>query len=109
MMAGTATPYHSARPAGQDGFAQLLRAEWTKFRSVRGWVIGMIAAALLMLAVGLLGVQASVVCPVGRHGPDHSELLRSGAACRRPVPVGPGGGAVTDSFYLLRQPRPRLP
>ena len=24
----------------RDGFAQLLRAEWTKFRTVRGWVIG---------------------------------------------------------------------
>jgi hypothetical protein len=53
----TVTTYRSPRPAGSDGFAQLVRAEWTKFRSVRGWVIGMVAAVLLMLAVGLLGVQ----------------------------------------------------
>ena len=29
----------AGRP-GRDGFAQALRAEWTKFRTVRGWVIG---------------------------------------------------------------------
>ena len=36
-------------PAGRDGFAQLLRAEWTKFRTVRGWVIGMIVALLVIV------------------------------------------------------------
>ena len=30
---------------GRDGFAQVLRAEWIKFRTVRGWVIGIIVAA----------------------------------------------------------------
>ena len=44
-MTATITPYRSAVPAGRDGFAQLLRAEWTKFRTVRGWVIGTVAAA----------------------------------------------------------------
>src|SRR5207247_5479795 len=33
------TPYHSELHVSRDGFAQLLRAEWTKFRTVRGWVI----------------------------------------------------------------------
>src|SRR5581483_10731277 len=28
-----------------SGFGSLLHAEWTKFRTVRGWVIGMIIAA----------------------------------------------------------------
>ncbi len=32
-------PYRSERATGHDGFTQLLRAEWTKFRTVRGWVI----------------------------------------------------------------------
>ena len=31
-------------PAGRDGFGQLLHAEWTKFRTVRGWVIAAVAA-----------------------------------------------------------------
>ena len=36
-----------AEPAGNDGFGRILRAEWTKFHTVRGWVIGMIVAPLL--------------------------------------------------------------
>jgi len=99
MTAGTVTPYRSAGPAGRDGFAQLLRAEWIKFRSVRGWVIGMVVAALLMLAVGLLGVQGSITCTSGPHAP-----VKHGAACVTPIPVGPGGEPVTDSFYFVRQP-----
>jgi ABC-type transport system involved in multi-copper enzyme maturation permease subunit len=99
MTAGTVTPYRSAAPAGRDGFAQLLRAEWIKFRSVRGWIIGMVVAVLLMLAVGLLGVQANIACTSGPHAP-----VKHGAACVTPVPVGPGGEPVTDSFYFVRQP-----
>ena len=34
-MSAEATPYRSPRPAGRDGFLQLLHAEWTKFRTVR--------------------------------------------------------------------------
>jgi ABC-type transport system involved in multi-copper enzyme maturation permease subunit len=99
MTTGTITPYRSAQPAGHDGFAQLMRAEWDKFRSVRGWVIGMVVAGLLMLAVGLLGVQSSKVCSSG--GPHAT--ARHGAACAPSVPTGPGGEAVTDSFYFVRQ------
>jgi ABC-type transport system involved in multi-copper enzyme maturation permease subunit len=96
----TVTMYRSPRPAGSDGFAQLVRAEWTKFRSVRGWVIGMIAAVLLMLAVGLLGVQNGGGCSVGASAP-----VQHGAACGAPaIPVGPGGEPVTDNFYFVRQP-----
>ena len=101
MTAATVTPYHSAQPAGNDGFAQLVRAEWDKFRSVRGWAIGMVVAALLMLALGLLAVQGSVVC--GSTGGPHPKL-RTGAACIQAYPLGPGGEAVTDSFYFVRQP-----
>jgi ABC-type transport system involved in multi-copper enzyme maturation permease subunit len=99
MSAGTIAAYRSAQPAGQDGFAQLMRAEWIKFRSVRGWIIGMVVAALLMLAVGLLGVQADIACTSGPHAP-----VKHGAACVTPLPTGPGGEPVTDSFYFVRQP-----
>ena len=34
MAAPTIAPYRSAAPTGNDGFGQLLRAEWTKFRTV---------------------------------------------------------------------------
>jgi ABC-type transport system involved in multi-copper enzyme maturation permease subunit len=99
VSAGTITAYRSAQQAGNDGFPQLLRAEWIKFRSVRGWIIGMVVAGLLMLAVGLLGVQANLACSSGPHAP-----VKHGAACVTPVPVGPGGEPVTDNFYFVRQP-----
>jgi len=87
----------SRRTASKPGasFGQVIRAELIKFTSVRGWVIGMIVAALLTLLFGVfLAGNASIGC-----GP-----TRSGKACLPKVPIGPGGEAVTDSFYLVRQP-----
>jgi ABC-type transport system involved in multi-copper enzyme maturation permease subunit len=73
------------------GFAQLLHAEWTKFRTVRGWVVAMATAAAVIMGLGLFpGVQGSC----GRSGPDSACLL----------PVGPGGQEVTDSFTFVHQP-----
>jgi ABC-type transport system involved in multi-copper enzyme maturation permease subunit len=80
------TPYRSGQRAGRDGFPQVLRAEWTKFRTVRGWVIGMVAAALMVVLVALL---------TGGSSPQHG---------LPPVPVGPGGEPVTDSFYFVHRP-----
>jgi len=103
MSTATVTPYRSTQPAGQHSFAQLLRAEWDKFRTVRGWVIGMVVAALLMLALGLLAVQSSSQCgSASSSGPNPPTL--SGAACLPTFPIGPAGEAVNDSFYFVRQP-----
>jgi len=100
MTTGTSTPYRSGLRAGRDGFAQLLRAEWTKFRTVRGWVIGMIVAAVVMDLVGLFAAgNSSGSCS---NGPGTPTL--SGRACLPYIPTGPGGEAVTDSFYFVRQP-----
>jgi ABC-type transport system involved in multi-copper enzyme maturation permease subunit len=78
-----------ASRAGWEGFGRLLHAEWTKFRTVRGWVIGTAVAAIVTVLVGLLGVAGGMgSCNV--------------AGCT--VPVGPGGVAVSDSFYFVRQP-----
>jgi ABC-type transport system involved in multi-copper enzyme maturation permease subunit len=76
---------------GRDGFTRTLRAEWVKFRTVRGWVIGMILAALAVVALGL-GPSGQGSC--GTHGP--------ASDCTQPL--GPGGEAVTDSFYFAHQP-----
>jgi ABC-type transport system involved in multi-copper enzyme maturation permease subunit len=93
----TATaPYRSELGTGRDGFAQLLRAEWTKFRSVRGWVIGMFAGALLIVGLGVL-TGGNSECGI-RLGPNSPSL-----ACPAP-PTGPGGEWVTDSFYFVHQP-----
>jgi ABC-type transport system involved in multi-copper enzyme maturation permease subunit len=64
----------------------LLHAEWTKFRTVLGWVTGTAVAALMVVLVALLaGVSSS----------------QGGSP---PVPIGPGGEPVTDSFYFVHQP-----
>ncbi|MDL4815513.1 ABC transporter permease subunit [Actinomadura opuntiae] len=80
------TPAVPSRCVGRDGFLQILHAEWTKFRTVRGWLIGMVAAALLLLLfAALAGVSSD----------------QRGSS---PVPIGPGGEPVTDSFYFVHQP-----
>jgi ABC-type transport system involved in multi-copper enzyme maturation permease subunit len=74
-----------------NAFIQVLRAEFTKFRTVRGWVVATVAGAGAVMALGLLpGLQGSC----GRQGP--------GSECV--LPVGPGGEEVTDSFTFVHQP-----
>jgi hypothetical protein len=92
MTAGPVAPQRPGERAGQAGFAQLLRAEWTKFRTVRGWVIGIAVAALVTVLAGLLaasGTRVSCGGPGGQGCPS--------------APVGPGGEPVTDSFYFVHQ------
>jgi len=89
MSTGTVTPYRSDTRAGRDGFSQLLRAEWTKFRTVGGWVIGLIAAALVTVLLMLPVASGHSFC--------------NGRACTRSLAVGPGGEAVTDSFYFVHR------
>jgi ABC-type transport system involved in multi-copper enzyme maturation permease subunit len=80
-------------------FGGLLRAEWTKFRSVRGWVIGMLLAALLTILFGVfVAANGGIGCQVSG-GP-----VKTGKACLPYIPYGPGGEVVTDSFAFLRQP-----
>lgn len=94
------TPYRSTVRPGRDGFVQLLRAEWTKLRTVRGWTIGLVIAILLTVGLGVLvAVGGSIVCGSNPDGSDS----KSGAACRQNPPLGPDGEAVSDSFYFVHQ------
>jgi hypothetical protein len=82
-----------ADKAENEGFAQLLRVEWTKFRTSRGWVIGVVIAALVIVSLGLLfaaACQTSIEGPNGRIHPS--------------VPLGPDGEAVIDRFYFMHRP-----
>ncbi|WP_149262765.1 ABC transporter permease subunit [Actinomadura sp. K4S16] len=85
-MTSTVTPNRSGRRAGRDGFLRLLHAEWTKFRTVRSSVIGMAAAALMLVLFAVLTGASSD---------------QKGSP---PVPIGPGGEPVTDSFYFVHRP-----
>jgi ABC-type transport system involved in multi-copper enzyme maturation permease subunit len=100
------TPYRSPVQDGRDGFGQLVHAEWTKFRTVRGWVIGMIVAILVIAGLGVFLVFASTAnVSCGGASAGGSVHLQQGAACGSPpLTLGPGGEPVTDSFYFVRQP-----
>jgi hypothetical protein len=90
MTTSTLTPYRSGRPPGRDGFAQLLHAEWTKFRTVRGWLIALSAAAVL-------AILASIAIAGAGNGTQNSGAQNPGA-------TGPNGEAVTDQFEFAHQP-----
>jgi ABC-type transport system involved in multi-copper enzyme maturation permease subunit len=84
-------------PPEYAGFGRLLRAEWVKFRTVRGWVIGMLVAAVVTAGVALLdhSTCGGTVTPGGP--------VTTGTGCPAP-PSGPSGVAVTDSYYFVHQP-----
>ncbi len=85
---------------GRVSFAWSLRAEWVKFRTVRGWVIAMMVASLLTVLVGIFAAgHTSIGCQNSPGGP-----VLTGRACTPRYPIGPGGEAVTDSYYFVRQP-----
>ena len=95
-------PYRSPASAGGDGFATALRAEWTKFRTVRGWVIGALVAVLATAGLGILassGGQSS--CQSA-----NSQGQSSSGSCQHGISflLGPNGEPVYDSFYFVRQP-----
>ncbi|MFE1799857.1 ABC transporter permease subunit [Streptomyces sp. NPDC059517] len=87
MTATSAPPRTTARP-GRGGFGRVLHAEWTKFRTVWGWVWSAVGAVLVICLVGLLATAAD-----NKAAPNGSSAL----------PVGPGGQAVNDSFYFVHQ------
>ena len=93
MTIGTTERQRAGERAGHTGFARVLHAEWTKFRTVRGWMIGMIVAALVTVMLGLLASLAthSFCTPV------------PGEGCPGLL-TGPGGEPVDDSYYFVYQP-----
>jgi ABC-type transport system involved in multi-copper enzyme maturation permease subunit len=76
-----------------------LHSEWTKFRTVRGWVIGMLLVVPLIPLFALLGSQGCAVSQVGGQG----KVISRG--CPEPT-LGPGGVPVDDQFYFVHQSLP---
>jgi ABC-type transport system involved in multi-copper enzyme maturation permease subunit len=66
--------------------AGVIRAEWVKFRSVRGWVAAVVVAAIAIVGFAIGG---------GTQGSCY------GNSCAQLT--GPGGEAVSDSFYFVHQ------
>lgn len=93
----TQTPervYVSEHQGGGDGFGALVHAEWTKFRTVRGWVIGMLVAATVIVLVGVMG-------PLGSHVECHGP---AGNKCANlQPPKGPDGEGMRDDFTFVHR------
>jgi ABC-type transport system involved in multi-copper enzyme maturation permease subunit len=82
-------------PSRGSGFRAALRAEWTKFRTVRGWMIGLVFAALMVVLFTFL--QAN-----GKHTgfcttPNPSSCVTG----HQYVPTGPSGEGVADTYELV--------
>ncbi|MFI6944124.1 ABC transporter permease subunit [Streptomyces sp. NPDC050418] len=89
------TPYRStAVPPGRDGFAQVLRAEWTKLRTVRRWNLTLLGAILLTVFISVFAASSSQVS------------IGGGDADRGPEPTGPGGVRILDGFRYVHQDLP---
>ena len=87
----TVTPYRSTARDAHDGFGPLLHAEWTKFRTVPGWVIGMLVAVLATAGLGLL-IGKSTTPSCSAQGPSGQQgLVQHGAAGARVT-----GAALSD-------------
>ncbi len=78
------TVRHHAAVRHHDGFVRLLRAEFTKFRTIRAWIITLCATVVVFVLLSFLSAFESRA-PVDA------------------VPVGPGGEAVSDTYMLVHQ------
>lgn len=72
-------------------FVHLVRAEWTKFRTIRGWVVAVVVAILALIAIGFISAEGS-----------HTVAAGPGGQARR-VLTGPGGEPVQDDFTFLHK------
>jgi ABC-type transport system involved in multi-copper enzyme maturation permease subunit len=79
-------------------FTQVLHAEWTKFRTVRGLVIGMLLLPLLTIGFTAFTTSNSF-CGYQYPGPN-GQTVSGGCS----APTGPGGELVVDQFYFVHQP-----
>ncbi|WP_019068697.1 ABC transporter permease subunit [Streptomyces hokutonensis] len=81
----TPAPYRSALHPARAGFGRLMRAEWTKFWTVRAWLLVLGMAAVVVVGISQMGASGSVT----GGGP--------------PIVLGPGGEVVNDSFRFTHR------
>jgi ABC-type transport system involved in multi-copper enzyme maturation permease subunit len=106
------TPYVSTVDSGRDGFGQLLRAEWTKFRTVPGWVAGTVVAVALMLLFAFLTAAGNHTEHVGGSSGagsgdgssvDDGSTHATSSLGAHEAPVGPDGETVDDGLFFVHQ------
>ncbi len=75
-----------------------LRAEWTKFRTVRGWIFGLLLAAAMVILFSYLQAH-------GKHTGSCTSPAPDSCVLGHPyVPTGPAGEAVADSYEFVSHP-----
>jgi ABC-type transport system involved in multi-copper enzyme maturation permease subunit len=99
MTTGTVAPHRSPLTLERESFWHLVHAEWTKFRTVRGWVIAVLVTIVAIGAGAFLGADVSGGC-----GGGHAASSGASAAACPAQPTGPGGVPVQDVFYFAHQP-----
>jgi len=94
-MSATSAPSRPMIKPERASFPSGIRAEWVKFRTVRGWLIGLLVAAVLCVAFTFLVAN----------GNNEGSCTPSGVctAGHPFVPTGPGGEAVADSNQFVSQ------
>ncbi len=96
MIAGTtpATVYHSGLGSPTAGFGQQVHAEWTKLRTVRSWLATTVVAAIVLVLFSWFVANGN-----------HASMCDGPNSCHGlpPLPVGPGGEAVSDSYYFVHR------
>jgi hypothetical protein len=91
------------KKTGGDGFAHVLRVQWTIFRQGRILVIGMVVAVLLTVLIGLRAVSNNYV-GIGCNTPGCSTSTLAASGLTTTELMGPDGEAVEDKFYFVYQP-----
>jgi ABC-type transport system involved in multi-copper enzyme maturation permease subunit len=107
MTAEAVMPHRSPVTPERGSFWYLVHAEWTKFRTVRGWVIAVLITIVTIPAFTFLAADVSGGCAAAGGASSASSATSSGAsgAAACPAqPTGPGGEPVIDAFYFAHQP-----
>jgi len=105
-MTTTSAPPRLTKEPRREGLGPVLRAEWTKFRTVRGWVIGLIVAAVLCVAFTFVVANGNHEGGCTGPPPPGSGPNSPGSNCYSGhpfVPTGPDGEAVADSYQFVEQ------
>jgi ABC-2 family transporter protein len=105
VTATTAPPRVTSKPA-RERFRSVLWAEWIKFRTVRGWLIGLAVAAALCVAFTFLVSNKHQGGCIGPPLPG-SGANSPGSDCYTGHPnvaTGPNGEAVADSYQVVDLP-----
>jgi ABC-type transport system involved in multi-copper enzyme maturation permease subunit len=95
-MSSSSAPIRT-RVATRIGLSKLLHSEWTKLRSVRSWLVTAMVITVVTVLFSWLIASGSHAGICTGPGPGQ-------CGGEPPVPVGPNGQAVTDTYYFLHEP-----